>query len=470
MAVERRTQIPVVDKGKCNACAACVRGCPAEVIPEMRVEELSLRGRIYKEVKTAPAINVDKVFAMPACQSACPINQDVKGFVNLVANNRYREAMELLRETNALSSVTAYVCNHPCEAECTRNSIDDAVSIKTLKRFVIDLDVGEQPPAEVGHKKKKKVSIIGSGPAGLAAAYDLVRMGYSVEIIEAFPKPGGMLRWAIPPFRLPKNLLKHDIKYILGMGVVIKTNLKFGIDVSLSDIKKGGADAIIMAIGTHQSLNLRLKNGSRTKKYMDCLTFLRKYAMGEQVDLGNETVVIGAGNAGIDAARSALRCGAKKVTIVDALSPEEIATDRDELNEAQAEGVETIYTAMPVKIIEQGGEIRGLECVRTELGEPDRSRRRKSIPVSGSEFVVGATSVISAIGQQPDLSWNQARLPFDFSPENTFIVDDSGLTSVEGVFAAGDAVNGPTTVVEAMASGRKVATSVDAHLSGTERR
>jgi heterodisulfide reductase subunit A len=470
MAVEGRTKIPVVDREKCTACAACFRGCPAEVIPEMRLEAESLRGRIYKEVKTAPSINVDKVFAMPACQSACPIHQDVRGFINLVASNRYREAMELIRETNALPSVTAYVCNHPCEAECTRSLIDDPVSVKALKRFIVNFDVGKQPPAEASQKKGGKVSIVGSGPAGLAAAYDLLRMGYYVEVIEAFPEPGGMLRWVIPPFRLPRNILNQDIKYILEMGVVIKTNVKFGIDVSLSDIRKGGADVIIMAIGTHESLKLRLKNGRRTMRYMDCLTFLRRYANGEQVDLGDETVVIGAGNAGIDSARSALRCGAKKVTIVDVLSCEEIAADRDELKEAQAEGVKIIYSTMPVRIIKEDGEIRGLKCVRTELGEPDRSGQRKPVSVSGSKFVIGATSVISAIGQQPDLSWDQQRLPFNFSSKNTFIVDDSGLSSIEGVFAAGDAVNGPTTVVKAMASGKKVAKSVNAYLSGTEQR
>ena len=468
MVVEGRTQIPVVDKGRCDTCAVCVRGCPAEMIPEMRAEEISLRGRVYRGIKTAPSLG-SKPVEMPPCQEACPIHQDVRGFINLVANNRHREAMELIRQTNALPSVTAYVCNHPCEAACQRNLVEAPVDIKNLKRFVADFDNGRLMPPEI-KKNGMKVSIIGSGPSGLAAAYSLAKVGYTIEIIESFPELGGMLRWAIPSFRLPKDVLNRDIKYIERMGVTIKTNLRFGVDISLSDIRKDGADAIIIAIGTHKSLPLRLKNDRHAIRYMDCLTFLRKYANGEQVDLGDEAIVIGAGNAGIDAARSVLRYGVKRVTVVDVLSQEEIAADEDELKEAQTEGVKVIYSAMPVRIIRQGGKIRGLECLRTELGERDSAGRKKHLAVNGSGFLIDASSVISAIGQQPDLSWNQERLPFSFSPNSTFIVDDSGATNIEGAFAAGDAVNGPTTVVEAMASGKRVAKSVGAYLTSVERR
>lgn len=468
MAVEGRIYIPIVDTEKCNTCSVCIKGCPAEIIPEMRKEEASLRGCIYKEVKTAPTLNIDKVFDMPPCQLACPIHQDIRRYTNLIANKKYKEAMEVIREVNALPSVTGYICSHPCEEKCVRNLVDEPVSIKALKRFVADFDDGRLTPPGVGQKRGKKVSIIGSGPAGLAAAYELARMSYQVEVLEAFSEPGGMLRWAIPSFRLPRNILNRDIKYIERMGVTIKTSVKFGVDVSLSDLKKDGADAIIMAIGTHEGLKMGIKSDKYVRGYIDCLTFLRKYASGEQIDLGGKTIVVGGGNAAIDSARSALRSGVKDVAILYRRSYEEMPADRDELKEAQAEGIRINYLAMPVRIIGKDGEIQALECVKTKLGEPDESGRRRPIPIEGSDFLMNTSSIISAVGQRPDLLWNQEGLPFNFSPGNTFIVNDSCLTNIEGVFAAGDSVNGPTTVVEAMASGKSAARSVDIYLSGKE--
>ena len=468
MAVEGRTHRPIIDTEKCDACSVCAKGCPAEIIFEMRKEESSLRGRVYKEVKTAPSINVDKIFDMPPCQAACPIHQDIRGYIELIAERKYEEALKLIRETNALPSVTGYICSHPCEEKCVRNLVDESASIKTLKRFVVDFDDGRLAPPQGGRKKGKKISIIGSGPAGLAAAYELAGMSYEVEVLEAFSQPGGMLCWAIPPFRLPRNVLNRDIKYIEGMGVTIKTKVKFGIDMSLPDLRRDGADAIIMAIGTHEGLKMGVKNDKYAKGYMDCLTFLKKYASGEPIDLGNKTIVVGGGNAAIDSARSALRSGVKDVTILYRRSYEEMPADRDELKEAQAEGIKINYLAMPVRIIGRDGEIQALECIKTKLGEPDESGRRRPIPIEGSDFIMNISSIISAVGQRPDLSWNQEGLSFNLSPGNTFIVDDSCLTNIEGVFAAGDAVNGPTTIVEAMASGKRVARSVDNYLSGKE--
>jgi heterodisulfide reductase subunit A len=467
MPVEGRTYIPIIDDGKCNICAVCKRGCPAEIIPAMRMEESSLRGRIYQDIKPAPSLGAEPV-EMPPCQQACPIHQDVRGYIKLITDGEYTEALKLIRETNALPLVTGYVCHHPCDTACVRKFIEDPCAIKNLKRFVADFDDGRIIPPQI-KKNGKKISIIGSGPSGLAVAYELARNGYQIEIIEALPGPGGMLRWAIPPFRLPRDILNRDIKYIERMGVVIKTSVKFGVDVTLSGLKKG-SDAIIMAIGTHQGLKIGIENERSISGYVDCLAFLRKYSNGEQVALGDKVIVVGGGNAAIDAARSGLRCGAKEVVIIYRRSREEMPADRDEVSEAAAEGVKINYLVAPVRIIEKNGQIQGLECIKTGLGEPDESGRRRPIPIKGSEFVLDATSVIPAIGQQPDLSWNQEGLPFYFSPRNTFIVDDSGSTNMKGVFAIGDAVNGPTTVVEAMASGKKVAESVKDYLSGTERR
>lgn len=460
MPVEGRTHIPVVDNDTCNTCAVCRRGCPAELIPELREEESSLRGSVYRGIKTAPSM--DGLLDMRPCQLACPIHQDIEGYIRLIAKRKYKEALESIRETNPLPSVTGYVCHHPCEGECTRNSVDNPVSIRALKRFVADFDNAELNPPKI-EKKGRKVTIIGSGPAGLTAAHDIAKEGFQVEIIEAFPEPGGMLRWAIPAFRLPRDVLNRDIEYIRKMGVKIRTGMRFGTDFTLSDVRRDGADAIILAIGTHKDLKLGIENEG-IDGHKGCLDFLRNYVSGQRSTLGDKVVVIGGGNAAIDAARCAMRCGPKEVDIVYRRGYEEMPADRDEIKEAEVEGVKINCLTMPVRIIQEDGKLKGLECRKTELGEPDESGRRRPIPIEGSEFTVSATSVISAIGQQPDLSWNQEGL-FNFSSGNTFITDENCSLNVEGVFAAGDALNGPTTVVEAMASGKKVAKSVALYLS-----
>ncbi len=468
MAVEGRTHGPVVDNEKCSNCAICLRECPAEIIPEQRTEVDSLRGYVYSrlyEGRNEQLLRERKVSNMPPCQAACPIGQDIMGYVRLIARKRYTEALQLIRETNALPSVCGYVCHHPCEERCVRRSVDRPVRIRSLKRFVANLDDGKLNPPKVRARRDKRILIVGSGPAGLAAAYDLARNGFQVEIIEAFPQTGGMLRYAIPSFRLPRHVLDRDIRYIEEMGVRIRTGIRFGVDVSLSVIRQGGADAVIMAIGTHEILEVGIETGKHAKRYFDCLSFLSKVAANESIDLGTKTIVIGMGNAAIDSARSALRCGAREVTIVARRGPEQAAADMGEVEKALKEGIRILYWTLPVRIIKEGGEIRQVECVRTELGEPDNSGKRKPLPVAGSEFLIDAASVISAIGLRPSLSWNRERLPFDLSHQNTFTVDDNGLTNIEGIFAAGDAVNGPTTVIEAMASGMKVAKSVAFYLS-----
>ena len=222
--VEGRTHKPVIDNEKCNVCAVCLKGCPAEAVFSLRQEDASLRGRIYKGVKTPPTLNADKVFDMPPCQLTCPLHQDVRGYINLIFQNKYEEALAVIREANALPSVCGYVCHHPCEEKCVRNLVDDPVAIRVLKRFVADADNGEMVPPLAGKRKDKKVAIIGSGPAGLAAAYDLVRMGHEVEVLEAYDEPGGMLRWAIPPFRLPREVLNRDIKYIEKLCAITNMN------------------------------------------------------------------------------------------------------------------------------------------------------------------------------------------------------------------------------------------------------
>ena len=447
---------------RCETCGVCLQACPAEVVPEMRKEEDSLRGRLFDVSDTEPRLNLSKSFGPPRCQAACPIGQDVRGYMRLIFEGKYRQALELIRDANPLPSVCGYVCHHPCERACTRGEVDDPLSIRLLKRFVADYDDGSLPLPERQAAKNKKVAVIGSGPAGLAADYELAKKGCTVEITESYKEPGGMLAWAIPAFRLPRAVINRDIDYIRRMGVEIRTGISFGPDTTLENLRKKGFHAVILATGTQKSLKMNIQNENGLPGTMDCLAFLRRCGEGEPPSLGNRVLVVGGGNAAVDAARTALRVGAGKVSLVYRRTLEEMPADREEVEDAVKEGIEIMVLTAPVKILVTGGRAGGLECVKTRLGEPDDSGRRRPIPVDGSQFEIPADTVISAVGQQQDYGAVSKGLSRE---EGSVAIDPVSMqTDVEGVFAAGDFVNGPTTVVEAMASGKKVARAVDEYL------
>ena len=467
MAVEGRTHKPVVDYNRCETCGVCLKACPAEAIPDFRQEPESLRGKLYAGSDADPKINVTKVFDLPNCQATCPIRQDVRGYMQLIAEGRYGEAIELIREANPLPSVCAYVCHHPCESACTRGRVDDPLSIRSLKRFVTDYDGGRLHPPGKGMAKGKKVVIIGSGPAGLAAGHELARMGYEVEMIESYRKAGGFLAWAIPSFRLPGEILQRDIDYIRKMGITIRTGTTFGSDVKLSDFLNNGAHAVIVATGTQKSLKLRIENEDRHPGVLDCLDFLKACSEGRPLDLGRDVLVIGGGNAAVDTARSALRIKGTKVTIVYRRTLEEMPADREEIGEALREGVRIEYLTAPKKVLVSGGKVIGLECLKTELREADGSGRKRPVPVEGSEFVIGADTIISAVGQEPD--YEPVARGLAAGGETLSINRETLQANVDGVFVAGDFVNGAGTVVEAMASGKKAAQAVSRYLEEKEK-
>jgi heterodisulfide reductase subunit A len=462
MAVEGRTHKPVIDYNRCETCGVCLEACPAEPIPDFRYEPDSLRGKLYSRSDSEPRINVTKAFDLPNCQAECPVRQDVRGYMRLISEGRYGEALELIREANPLPSVCGYVCHHPCESACTRGRVDDPLSIRSLKRFVTDYDNGRLNPPSVGKPKGKKVVVIGSGPAGLAAGHELARMGYEVEIIESYREAGGLLAWAIPAFRLPREILQRDIDYIRKMGVTIRTGMHFGTDVKIAGLRKNGAHAVIVATGTQKSLKLNIENEDRHRGYLDCLDFLKACSDGRDVALGRQVLVVGGGNAAVDTARSALRKGGVKVTILYRRSLEEMPADREEIKEALREGVRIEFLTAPKKMLVSEGKVKGLECLKTKLREADQSGRKRPVPVEGSEFVIKAGTIISAVGQEPD--FGPVTRGFA-SGDKALSVDRKTLqANVDGVFAAGDFVNGAGTVVEAMASGKKAAQAVARYL------
>ncbi len=462
MAVEGRTHKPVVDYNRCETCGVCLKACPAEPITDFRVEPDSLRGKLYAGSSAGPSINVTKIFELPNCQASCPVRQDVRGYMRLIAEGRYGEALELIREANPLPSVCGYVCHHPCESACTRGQVDDPLSIRSLKRFVTDYDDGRLNPPSVGKPKGKKVVVIGSGPAGLAAGHELARIGYQVEIIESYREAGGLLAWAIPAFRLPREILQRDIDYIRKMGVTITTGIHFGADAKISDLRKKGAHAVIVATGTQKSLKMNIENEDHHRGYLDCLDFLKACSDGRDLALGNQVLVIGGGNAAVDTARSALRKSKGKVIIVYRRSLEEMPANREEIDDARREGVKIEFLTAPKKMVVSGDKVKGLECFKTELREADESGRKRPVPVKGSEFVIEADTIITAVGQEPDYEPVASGLA---AGRETLSIDRETLqTNVDGVFTAGDFVSGAGTVVEAMASGKKAAQAVARYL------
>ena len=457
MAAEGITHRPVIDYKKCNTCLVCLKKCPAEIMPEMRREDDSLRAKIYSSTDIDIKANTVNVSGFPPCQVTCPLSQDVHGYVKLISKGQYQEALELIRETNPLPSICGYICHHPCEDACTRGLVDEPISIKSLKRFVADYDDDHLRPPETGKVKNIKVCIIGAGPAGLMAAHELAKKGYEVEIVEFYSEPGGMLAWAIPPFRLPREILKRDIGYIKKMGVTIRTGIRFGSDITISDLKKAGAEAIIVATGTPVSMKMNIENENDFEGYMDCLSFLRRYTQHEEISLGDRVLVVGGGNAVVDSARSAARVGARSVTILYRRGPDEMPADTDEVKEALNEGIRIEFLTVPIRMIASGGKVKALECMKTDLQEAPDSGRLRPVIIAGSEFTINADTIISAIGQVPD-----------HKLKKMLAADSKTIsTDIDGVFVAGDFVNGPTTVVEAMASGKKTAQAVHNCLSNT---
>ena len=463
--VEARTHRPIIDPIRCGQCSVCQRGCPGEILREYGQEEGSLRGEIYRNKGQGSVPAIGEGLPPPPCQQACPLGQDVRGYIESIATGKPEEALAIVRESNPLPSVCGFICSRPCEEACLREWIDDPLSIRALKRYLMEYpSMNEEVPSSPSQRMGKPISIIGSGPAGLAAAHDLAHMGYGVKIYEAHSKPGGMLAMGIPPFRLPQRAVEEDISYIEAMGVEIETNCRVGKDDSLKALMED-SKALIIAVGAQHPLKLGIEGENALDGYFECLSLLREFSSGHSVDLGERVIIVGGGYAALDAARTALRMGSTKVTIMYRRALEDMPAGRGEVDGARAEGVEVQVQSMPTAILSQRGRVRGLRCVRTKIGERDKGGRRSFMIIEGTEFEMEADSIIAAVGQEPDLSWLPDDYPLGMAKGNTLAINDGLATTLEGVFAAGDVVTGASSVVEAMASGKKAAQSVHRFLT-----
>jgi uncharacterized 2Fe-2S/4Fe-4S cluster protein (DUF4445 family)/thioredoxin reductase len=416
-------------------------------------------------LKIAPEAETVEIGGDPPCQVACPAGVSGQDFLYFIAQGKYDEGLEEVRRAMPFAGVCGRVCTHPCEPECERGKVDDPLSIRSLHRFVADHESkkGRTKVTPVEKTKEDKVAIIGSGPAGLACAYDLVRRGYPVTVFESTSEKGGMLRYGIPDYRLPKAVLDEEISYIEELGVEIKTHHPVR---SLKEVFDQGYKALFMATGAWRSEKLNIP-GEDAKGVSHALDLLRKINSGQTVQVGKRVAVIGGGNAAVDAARVAKRLGAEEVFIVYRRSRNEMPAIRTEVDEAEKEGVKFYFLTGPERLIDHQGHLTGIQCIRMELGEPDESGRPVPIPVQGSEFEIKTDHLIIAIGQRVDEQGITGELRY--SDRGTLSADPITLmTNMEGVFAGGDAVSGASDVISAIAAGQKAATSIELYLGGID--
>lgn len=454
----------------CKACGECSKVCPVK-IPNDYEQGLVTRAAIYQLFAQAmpSAYGIEKK-GDPPCRAACPIHVNAQGYIALISAGKLEEALALVRIKNPFPGVTGRICTHPCESACRRKEVEQPIAIDGLKRFVSDFEKEDKTDLSVVPENGKRVAIVGSGPAGLLAAWDLRKMGYGATIFEALPVAGGMLAVGIPEYRLPRSVLHKEIDYLRQMGVEIRLNTPVGKDLSLQALKNQGYDAIFIATGAHLSRKLGLE-GEEASGILHAVDFLRKVALSQPLTLGEKVVVIGGGNAAIDAARTAYRLGAKEVTIAYRRTRNEMPAQAEEIEEAEHEGIKIEYLTAPIKLLLENGNICGVQCQRMALGDPDESGRPRPIPISGSEFLIEADTLIPAVSQESDLSFLNEHDGIRINRWGNIEADPLTLeTSVHSIFAGGDAVTGPQTYIDAMAAGRKAAISIDRWLRGEDLR
>ncbi len=401
------------------------------------------------------------------CESACPANVDIPGFVALVSEKRYAEALRLHRERNPFAAVCSRVCFHTCEDKCRRSTLDAPVAIRAVKRFMVDKEVTLQVPEirENPKNAKRKVAIVGAGPAGLTCAYFLARLGYRPEVFEAEPRPGGMLVQAIPAYRLPREVVAREVRMIEQMGVEILTGRMLGRDFTLSSLRAQGYEAVFLGLGAPQGAGLGVSN-ERCEGVVDALAFLRTYNIRGSVPVGRRVVVVGGGNSAIDAARTAVRLGADCVTVVYRRNREAMPAYEEEVLEAEHEGVHLQLLTAPVEVLVENNRVVGLKCVPVQLGEFDRSGRRRPRE-TGEAFCIPADQILVAVGQVLDLEAVCPDIPLEKNARGYLQADPvTGQTSQRWIFAGGDAVSGPASVVEAVAAGERAAVGIDYYLTG----
>ena len=468
LCYDERTKI----YGSCGLCMCEVEGnpklckaCATEIAPGMVIRTNTERVIESRKTNLELLITNHTGDCRPPCVLACPAQTDCQGYVGLIANGEYEAALELIKDKIPLPASLGRVCPHPCEEKCRRGLVDEPVSIQQLKRFAADLDLDGEDVyiPECEEDTGKSVAIIGGGPMGLSAAYFLRQMGHAVTVFEAMPKAGGMLRYGIPEYRLPKEVLDEEIDTIERMGAEIVTNTKVGVDVPFETIRND-YDAVLLAIGAWVSTGTGCK-GEDAEGVIGGIDFLRRVVRNEKIGIGKKVAIVGGGNTAMDACRTAVRLGAEEVYNIYRRTKDEMPADMVEIEEAEEEGVIFKNLRNPLEVIkDENGCVKEVVLQVMELGEPDASGRRKPVPVEGKTETIAIDTMILAIGQAVDASIFDC----DKTRKNAVAYDkDTFMTSIPGVFAGGDCGNDKISIaIEAIADARKVSDSIDAYLYG----
>jgi len=452
---------PVVVDDKCVGCGACQKACPKDIIEVKTLSEKLMKFN-QKNDPLAP------------CAQTCPAEINIPRYINQLREGKYKEAVQTIRMRNPLPLACGRVCPHPCEDQCRRGVEDEPVSINQLKRFVADYEMnsGSRIPITCAPENGKKVAVIGGGPAGLSCAFFLRRIGYKVNIFEAMPKLGGMLRYGIPEYRLPKKVLDWEIQGILDLGINSFCHLRFGVDFGLGSLMAAGYNSVCLGVGAWKDYELGIE-GEDLPGCFTGIDFLQRISSGENIKLGRTAAIVGGGNTAVDCARTLLRLGLDKVYMVYRRTRKEMPANEVEIVASEEEGIHFVFLAAPTRVVpNEEGKCCQLEYLKMELGEPDASGRRRPVPVEGSETVLDVDMVISAIGQSPDASFkeqdpHQRMTELELTRWNTIDNDPATLqASIPYIFTAGDSATGPALVVDAIGSGRRAARSIDLFLKG----
>ena len=445
--------LPVVDPLACRACRKCVEACP--------------RGVLSIVSMTSKLLHMEEVNdCLAPCQQRCPANINIPRYIEAANKGDYAGAVNIIRERNPLLLVCGRVCPRPCEQICRRTHVDEPVGINMIKRFVADWEMKNnlRLPIPCAKKTGHKVAVIGGGPAGLSCAYYLRRMGHSPTIFEAMPELGGQLRYGIPEYRLPKKDLAWEIQGILDLGIDIRLEQRLGSHFTINELEEEGFEAFFMAIGAWASGSLRI-DGEDARGVLSGTEFLTAVGLGQTPAVGPKVIVVGGGNTAIDASRTCVRLGCD-VTLLYRRTRNEMPANTEEIEAAADEGIKFVFLAAPTKvIIDDQGRATHLECVQMKLGEADESGRRRPVPVEDSETRYPVDTVISAIGQKPQMSCfytgGEEQCNINFTRWRTVQADPHTLqTSIPNVFAGGDAVSGPDLVISAVGGGRRAARSI----------